>query len=967
MSINRLFDINLKDAESWTQGEDWEECNPAQDLNSVYHRIYNDSDNENPNYRIERGDNFYIGAHPSEIRDWTPRTAPWNFDIDEATQGAWFSFHFGVQLGTSEIDTSLYTHSPWIINAPAEFIKLSADYHRFYSVKIKDSGNLFTLTKDIRGTEIHGAVISNAGLVDTNGYRLFDWVLRNINIINTPFKVLDIPAGSSNISIHDFDITGSGDIGIAVRSGHHEIELVGGQIVNENNLYAESGTPRQGVYIEQGADAIVRYVETQGFSAEGFRFECPVDVKGLTSTYDCKGIHFSKTSTARDCMVSWTRRIQGDGFAYEFEEDGELNNCGCNIDETSGLGVIVGHEGSTITINGGDYKAHAPLPFVYARGASTFILNNVTVNDVLYNETVTLSEGESWRGVKATVTDDVLPAYANKTLSLPYMHIPQLDNAVSVQGAENAFSSQIDLPSGARIVPTEDGSLRYMPLDAWLHLDPGEESIDYFRYSTENFIYMHRFKILPSPEVGAKVVQPDAFSGLGWSNNNGRYSSNGTSSPLTASYNFEANEVYQISVKVSERASGYIKPRLGSTAEGQYAHNLDGTEVWLIRAPANATQIQILANGFAGIVECIYVRKLLRTETPAVPELSATVNGNDVNLKFNVLPVTRLRDTYTADIAVTNQQLDYNAQSGYYRKDPEKHYLFENVWATGKRKGISIYGAKSVEVMGAEIIGGYTGQSDTWQVGIQCDLYDDFAEVQQLLFCDIDLLLDSNYGNYEAQFGNSDCVVVNGEYHGEPAFLYSAHIYGCDLRNGSDSVTDLKKRTEINYSRYEGACKMLRTHAKGSATVANTEFVRTSGVREVFSPNHSSPYIELWNCAVDGIRCVSTEQLQNQPKGFGTYSTYSPVRLRPRLIHVLKTYPTLDDLNRAALTDMEFQVSSNAGADWQTLSVPNTGLPGVVGCFKRSLNFSSGTYQIRCRCLNGALVGAWSNIVSITV
>ena len=99
MSINRLFDVNLKAADGWTQGEDWADCNPVQDINGIYHRIYNDSDGENPNYRIERGDNFYIGAHPSQIRDWVPRTAPWNFDIDEATEGAWFSFYFGLQVG----------------------------------------------------------------------------------------------------------------------------------------------------------------------------------------------------------------------------------------------------------------------------------------------------------------------------------------------------------------------------------------------------------------------------------------------------------------------------------------------------------------------------------------------------------------------------------------------------------------------------------------------------------------------------------------------------------------------------------------------------------------------------------------------------------------------------------------------------------------------------------------------------
>jgi len=965
VSINRLFDVNLKNAESWTQGEDWVECNPVQDINRVYHRIYNNSDGENPNYRIERGDNFYIGSHPSEIRDWTPRKAPWNFDIDEAREGAWFSFYFGLQVGESEIDTSLDNHSPWIINAPANFILLSADYHRFYSVKLKDSQNLLTLTKDNRGTEIHGAIMSNAGLINTGGYRMFDWVLRSLTWIKTTLKALIIPLGSSNISLQGFDITGSGDIGIAVRAGHSEIEIVGGKIVNENNLFAENPTPFIGVHLEQGGEAIVRYVETQGFSDEGFRFECPVDVKGLTSSYDCKGIHFSETSTARDCMVSWTRRIQGDGFAYEFEKDGELNNCGCNLDETSGLGVIVGHAGSTITINGGDYKALAPLPFVYARGACTFILNNVTVNGELYNETVVLSEGESWRGVKATVTDDALPVYANKTLSLPYMHIPQMDNAVSVQGAENAFSSQIDLPSGARIVPTGDGSLRYMPLDTWLHLDPGEEAIDYFRYSTENFIYMHRFKILPSPEVSAKVVQPDAFSGSGWSKNGDRYTASNSSASLTANYAFEEREVYQISVKLEGRTSGGVVPSIGS-AQGQYSHYIDGTEVWLIRAPANATTITVAGQSYSGDVLNIYVRKLLRTETPAVPELSATVNGNEVNLMFDVLPVTRLKDLYTADIYLSGV-LEQNERDGHRSNNPTAHYLAENVTVRSRRNGINLRGAESLEVYKMDFIGGYEGANETWQVAVHGDLYGPFVKEQQLHFCDVDLLLDSNFGNYDSRFGNSDCFVVNGAYSGEEAFKYSVNIYGCDLKNSSDAVTDLKKRSEINHSRYEGACKMLRTHSKGSATVANTEFVRTSGVREVFSPSHSSPYIEIWNCAVDGVRCVSTEQLQNQPKGFGTYSTYSPIRTRPKLVHVLKTYPTMKDLCRAAMTDMEFQVSSNGGSSWSTLNVPNTGLPGVVGCFKRSINFSSGTYQIRCRCLNGALVGAWSNTISITV
>ena len=129
MSLNRLFDINLSTYDGWTIGQDWNDCNPALDINTVYHRIYNDSPEGDPNYRIERGDNFYIAAHPSQVKDWAPRTAPWYFDIDEAKAGAWFSFYFGLQRGEDEIDVGLDNHSPWIINAPSQFIMLSADYH----------------------------------------------------------------------------------------------------------------------------------------------------------------------------------------------------------------------------------------------------------------------------------------------------------------------------------------------------------------------------------------------------------------------------------------------------------------------------------------------------------------------------------------------------------------------------------------------------------------------------------------------------------------------------------------------------------------------------------------------------------------------------------------------------------------------------------------------------------------------
>lgn len=970
--MNRLFDVNLNKAAEWTDGEEWDNCNPAQDLEEIYKRIYSTSDYNDPDYRVDPGDNFYIGAKAEQVRNWTPRTLPWNLNLTKGQNGNPLSFYFGLQVGEREIDTNLNSHSPWIQFVSGELIVLGGNYHRFFGIKLKDSDPFITLEKDNKGSEIHGAVLKNAGLIATNGFSMTDWILRDLTFIETPFKALDIPIGSSNVSIQDFNVSGFGDCGVAIRSGHTGIEVIGGKIKNENHYFSQNETLLHGLVLESGSKALVRYVKTMGFSGNGFRFDCPVDVRNLTSEYDGAGIEFEEESSARNCMVSWTRQKAGDSFAYYLHKGGELNNCGCNLEETSGLGVVVVGPNATLTINGGDYRAHAPLPFASAQGPCTIVLNNVMMNGVLYNETLELLEGESWRGEKAEVTIDTLEVYANKTLNLPYMHIPNLNDAISIQGTERPFQSVVTLPSGARILATEEGSLRYMPAEAWLHLDPGETAIDYFRYSTESIIYMHKFIINPSPEVGPKVVQPNSFSGSGWSRNGNTYSTLGTSNSLTASYNFEEGEIYQIYLKLREKQSGWVKPKLGSVL-GQYSHSLEGSEVWLIRAPANATQIEITASGYKGLLENIYVRKLLRTETPAVPTLTGEVSGATVNLSWKLPPIDRLKNRYTADVHIQNQELAQNSADGYRSSNSDRHYLFENVWVQNRRNGVNLRGCESVEIDGMDFVGGYTGQYDTWQTAMVSEYRNPYTKIQQMGNVTADLLLESNRGNYNAQFGNSDIFVINAPFWGAgswgtPTEIYTAHIYNFDGRNSSDAIIDCKRITEVNHGRFEGSAKIVRTHRRGAALLNNSEFISTFGTRETFAPNHSPAYQEIWNCVADGVRCVTKEQLRNQKKNGDYYfSGRSLLAGFQSSVEILKTYPTIDDLNRFAMTDMQFEVSSNGGSSWSPLTVPNVELPGVIGCFKRSLSFTSGTYKIRCRCLNGALVGAWSNEITITV
>jgi hypothetical protein len=962
--MNRLFDIGLDSAPNWTDGEAWEECNPAQRVGNVYHRIYSASEEEDiPTYRIEPGDNFFIGANPSVIRDWTPKLLPWEFDID-AELGAEYSFYFGVQAGVDQIDVNLENHSPWIVKVAGEFINLSADYHRFFGLKFKDSDPVITLKKAITGTEIHGAVLNNTPLIETNGYPVYDWKLRNITLLNAVQKALDIPASSRGVSSQRLFVTGSGDIGVVVRAGHSEMEIIGGTLVNENHGYREIETLYHGVEIEAGGKATVRHLKIHGFSGNATRFLCEVDTKGITSERNGSGLYFAENSTARDCQINWLRQVAGDSYGYYAAKELELNNCGCQLDETGGLGVIAMGEGATVTVNGGDYFFKEPLPFVAALGTSTIVLNKVTINGTIYNETVNLLKGESWRGVKSPVIIETLPVYANQLLVQPYMHMPDLVNAVSVQGSERPFENVITLPSGAKLTPTKFGSVRYFPGEYGLDLDPGETKEDTFRWSTEDNIYIHKFIIGASLEVGAKVVQTDAFSGTGWVKDGAKYTANGTSNALTANATFEENEIYEISVMVSSISAGSFRPEFdGSTPK--YSHEIEGREVWLIRAPANTTQVKIAPSSFSGAVENIYVRKLLRTETPPTPELEATVNGNDVNIAWYLPPIERISDTSTPRVYITGE-LNYAIRDGYFDRDGG-HYLFEGVYSVAKKSGVNLRGGDALEVYKMQYTGGYTGEYDQYQTAIAPEMNGGpYFTTMQVCYLKGDLLLSSNRGSYQAEFGNTDGIVGNGRANIETSDA-KLLVLGMSFKNASDSIIDTKKYTEVNHSTLDGAYRQFRVHTMGTGLVANCDFLREYGTKECFAPTHSFAFISIWNTYADGVRCVTKDQMVNQVNADGLYSSAGVADVYKHSVEVLKTYPTINDLCRVAMTDMEFQISGFGSSSWYGLNFSDVDLPGVIGAFERTANFSSGDYQIRCRCLNGALVGAWSNTITITV
>ena len=960
--MNRMFGIGISPPEEWTEGEEWSDANTSHSVGGVYKRETGASDDDDVvKYKIDPGDSFFIGADPYAIRDWTPRVLPWDFFID-GVSGATYSFYFGLQVGTNEIDVNLENISPWIIKVNKDFIHLGADYHRFYGLKVKDSNPVFRLTKDITGMGLYGAVLDNTPLIETDGYRLFDWELRNVTLLNITQKTLDVTAGSSNVSAQRLFVNGSGDIGVVIRSGHSDMEIIGGEIINENHQYRETQQLYHGIEIETGDEVTLRSFKVHGFSGLALNPMCEVNLKGFTSERNGAGIYFHEPSTMRDCQVNWLRAVSGDSYAYRVAKSLEANNSGCQLDENGALGVFVLEEGATVTINGGDYQFKAPLPFITALGSSTAILNNVTINGELFNETVNLSIGESWSGQKAELTIETIPAYANQIMTQPYMHMPHLADAVSIQGAELPFKSVVELEGGAVIAATPHGSVRFDPRDAYLHLDPGETESAFFRYSTETNIYTHQIIINASPEVTAKVVQPDSFTGAGWSRDGERYTGSNSNSTLSANYNFEAGEIYQISLKLEGRTTGGVIPSIGS-AQGQYSHSLEGTEVWLIRAPANANSVTVKGQSYTGDVLNIYVRKLIRTETPAVPLLEASVEGNDVHLDWFLDPIERLSDSSTPRVTLTGE-LNYAARDGYYDNDGG-HYLVENAYSVGNKSALNLRGGTNLEVWRLDVLGGYTGDFEQFQTAVMSNMnHGPYFEKIQLCYVTCDLYKTSNLSNYNI---NIDVIVLNGGAD-DRSFNAKSSILGMYGQGSADGVIDNKIRTEVNHSTFIGAYRQFRIHNVGTGLVCNSDFIREDGNKESFGPTHSYSLTSIWNCQVDGIRCSTHRQMDDQVNADHTYfPTAGAIGLHRESISLLKTYPTIDDLGRVAMTDMEFEYSTYSGATWQTLAVPDVDLPGVLGAFKRTLQLNSGAYELRCRCLNGALVGAWSNTVLITV
>lgn len=968
--MNRLFDPLLLDSD-WTEGPDWESPNPAQNLLGIYTRRYTGEDGDD-NYRLESGDNFYIGSNPSNLRDWRPRNTPLVFEIN-GEKGGEISFYFGLQIGEDDINYKLDKRMPYMFGA-GELYVLVCDYHRFYGLKAKGFSEALYVFTNLTGLTVDGIYTDGTQALYMNNRYLKESRISNLTTINADNKFLDLGAGSSDVSIQDFSVQGTGDIGLKIRQDHSLIVVAGGLIVCDDHRYRETQELIHGLLVESSGNFIVaRDIELKGFSGASHHFDCVAYVRDLKSYLSGAGIYFGQGGTAYGCMVCWTRQIDDLSYAYYAGADLELTNSGCLLDEVGGAAAILVDDGVTVTINGGDYQLKLPLPFITSLGTSTVILNNVTLNGTVFNLTLEFLSGDSWRGDFSPVTRDLIKVPNNMPVMFPHGHIPNLKDAISLQGSERPFEETLTITSGAKLTPINSGTIKYYADEAFLHLNPGEVAYERFRYSTEDIIYVHEIEITASTEVGATLAAPEDFSGTSWSSNGESFSGSNLSTNLEVAATLIANRVYQISVRVEELSNGSIAPiiRSGSeTVTTDETHSVVGRRTWLLKAPANATHIGIAGLGFTGEVTKIYVRELIRTENAQVPTIKSLTQlaSGKVLLVWRIPPVARLSDTITANKGATGV-LDSSDKFGYRDTSGQGDFLFTDTTSIAKRSGISLRGGNSCEVYEHYVEGGYdeNAENATWQTGFQNTVNSGpYFEQLQLCFLTVDLALNSNKGKYSGLTNNSDCILINGRG-SEESMRSRTWGLGLHLKNSSDGVIDSKQHGEWNLFHLEAGYKQFRAQPSGLSILCNGDLVQGEESRYAIGPANNQAVVFLWNMSIDDIPVESKSQMANTKKDADFhFQDRGQIGESQAAIHILHSYPSLSDYGRVAATSLEFQIRTDNGS-WVPFEVKNTETHNFRGSMQREITLPTGQHEIRCRSWNGANLSAWSNTGLITI
>ena len=421
----KFFDPSITSIEVGSMdGDTWRTAYPLH----TFIAKYITSDRANP------GDDYFIGTDPQRVQDFY-RVYPYaltrsttqndvtqgiafNFGSWGAFNGQWLSQHAWKFVGgrdephTREGDDgdTLY--------------ELSVDHYTFRGLRAKNYKNVFEAQNTITGLRFYDGYAENVATflypLSPSSVSFHDLVLDNIHLVNASVGLVLLGQGSTDVTIRNFSVTNDTNedgefrgINIADNCSSILIEdgFLRGGIDTWIGQEPKDGygvfTQGDGLSIEEtnidnsshpyfkGFTVIVRRVSVCDMSDRG------IDIKPKSLIEDCSIINTKRGLTmwgdgsiARRCIVKSPRRSgNNSGICFLISGDNQtLDNCEGSAGGFEFEAIVLIAERVTLTVDGGEYTSMlGRSAFKFSKSGATLILKNVTINGVLYNETVVSS------------------------------------------------------------------------------------------------------------------------------------------------------------------------------------------------------------------------------------------------------------------------------------------------------------------------------------------------------------------------------------------------------------------------------------------------------------------------------------------------------------------------------------------------------------------------------------------------
>ncbi|WAK44640.1 hypothetical protein vBAmePPT11V19_00014 [Alteromonas phage vB_AmeP_PT11-V19] len=539
---------------------------------------------------------------------------------------------------------------------------------------------------------------------------------------------------------------------------------------------------------------------------------------------------------------------------------------------------------------------------------------------------------EGWLVAGASVGE--VKCFANDMVRIYSNFLP--DNAVKV-GSMNGISGSFYSRLGA-YCSLSSGKFYYHPQGKFDYLDPGETVTDYIDYETSDGQQLEIPVIVhASREVGANLA--------------------GTSSYITSAA-FEAGKIYEVAVTVTGRSVGGVVPQFdGPTgATGKYSLVKNARDVWHIKCPEGATQLEIVKlDGFDGDIEQLHVREVFRPELPTEPRKLALRDKEGVPVVQAILsPLYRAVDGEAPDKVWENEELKYNSEFGIRDEDNTGKFSVIDTFSVGKRGAISLKGGTYCYVDNCDVKGGYTGSNEKYTVGfIFQDSGSKIMKTQTMVNCFVDIMHPSHRGDYNVG-PNSDPIVLNSTS-GSLGFIQQAYISNCWLTNGGDGIIDSKMVTFTNYVDAVNGNRTLRSHNGTVHVTANTTLARTSefGNQCLIHMKARDSRVTLFNVwVINATGAEKTRLVDREDLDMSNVVAQDNGRSEALdLIHIAKTIPSMTDNVLFAWDVLEMQYRVTGDSEWLDLGTIEHDHAGAITWDLDAL--PSNTYDFRCRAMNG--------------